>query len=209
MRKTLKLGITLLVVAAVATSGVALAFQDAGSDDLNLADSPVFQRIVDELGPLVEDGTITAAQAEAVAGALAEARPERGGRQRGPGPEAIAEFLGIDVEDLKAAHEAGTTLSEVAAANGSSADALIDFLVADAEERLAEAVADGKVDQAEADGKLAEITQRITDMVNGEIEPGEGAGPGGPGGAGGHGPGGHGPRGGFGPDGPPADNPDA
>jgi hypothetical protein len=65
---------------------------------------------------------------------------------------------------------------------------------------MAEAVAAGKLDQAEADAKLAEITERITDMVNGEFEPGEGRGPGGPG---------HGRRGGERLDGPPAAGTDA
>jgi len=203
MRKTTKLGITLLVIAAVATSGIALAFGDTATDDMDPANHPAFGRIVEELGPLVDDGTITAAQAEAVAGLLTEARPGSGREPRGPGLEPIAEFLGIDAGDLRAALTEGSTLADLAADNGSSADALIDFLVTDAGEHLARAVADGKLDQADVADELDEITQRITEMVNGEFEWGPGhGGPGRPGG-------GHGPRGGIARGGPPADSIDA
>lgn len=185
MRQTLKIGITVLVVAAMAMSGIALA---QTSDESDEAAENAVTRIGELIAPLVDDGTLTQAQADTVAEFLAENGPRRGpGRHhRGPGPEAIAEFLGVTTDELRAAKEAGQTLAEVADANGSSADALVDFLVANATERLEEKVASGEITQDEADEKLAEITERVTDMVNGEFEgrPG-GRGPGGPGGGGG------------------------
>jgi hypothetical protein len=145
-----------------------------------------YERVMEKLGPLVEEGTITQAQAEAVAEVLAEGPRHRPHGPRGAGLETVAEFLGISVDDIRAALEEGQTLADVAADNGSSAQALIDELVAEAEERLDQAIADGRLDEAEKADKLAEITERVTDMVNGEFEFGRPGGergprPGGPG----------------------------
>ena len=73
----------------------------------------------------------------------------------------------------------GATLAEIA---GSETDALIASLVADVEEKLDEAVANGRITQEEADEKLAEATERITTFVNeGPQRPGGGGGRPGPG----------------------------
>ena len=57
-----------------------------------------------------------------------------------------AEAIGITADELKTAIEGGQTIAQVAEANGKSVQSVIDALVA----------------QASAD-----LTQRITDMVNG------------------------------------------
>jgi len=76
-------------------------------------------------------------------------------------------------------------------ANGSSADALIDHLAGLAEAHLDELVADGRITEEQKAEMLEHMTDRITDMVNGEIERPF---PGGPGmGRGRHGMGGDGP----------------
>ncbi len=184
MRQTLKIGIVTLVVAAMAMSGLALAQTDDSSTNPPAATEQGQSRIMENLGPLVEDGTLTQAQAEAVAEVLADG--SRGHGRRGPGFEGIAEFLGTTVDEIRQALQAGSTLADVAADNGSSADALIDYMVGEATERLDQAVADGKIDEAGKAERLAEITERITDGVNGEFEPGDRGpgrrGPGGPGG---------------------------
>lgn len=56
---------------------------------------------------------------------------------------------------------------------------LIDALVAEARTRLDEAVDAGRLDESEAAEKLADLEQRITDMVNGDLPlRGPGFGPG-------------------------------
>lgn len=153
--------------------------------------------LADALAPLVEDGTITQAQADAVVAALDDARPDRGGfgggrgGHIGQGLEAVAEELGLTTDEIRTALQDGQSLADLAAANGSSADALVAVLVAEATAHLEEHVADGDITQAEADERLAEMTERITAMVNGEMPTFEG------GGRDGRGPGGRGP-GGFG-----------
>jgi polyhydroxyalkanoate synthesis regulator phasin len=172
--------------------------QQATDDDTASTDSRGTW-LADALAPLVEDGTITQAQADAVVTALEDARPDRGGFGGGRGAhiglglEAIAEELGLTTDEIRAALEDGQSLADLAAANGSSADALVAVLVDEATTHLDEHVADGDITQEEADERLAEMTERITAMVNGEMpafdgrgHDGRGPGGRGPGGFGGH-----------------------
>lgn len=123
-------------------------------------------------------------------------REGHGPRGERPGLETVMTVLDLTEDELKAAREAGTTLAELSEQQGVEVADLIDALVADAEEHIAEHVAEGELTQDEADERLAEIEQRITDRVNG-VEPAEGEGPE-PGDRpdrGERGPGGHGPHG--------------
>ena len=143
------------------------------------ADQPADQsnRLNDVLQPLVADGTITQAQADKVIAALEAARPEGGkhnghdGGQGRPGMRGkvvgtIAETIGISASDLKAGVEAGKTIAEIADANGSSAQKVIDALVADVTAHFDAEVKSGEHTQAEADQRIADVTERITTMVN-------------------------------------------
>ncbi|MCJ7726377.1 MAG: hypothetical protein MUP76_08345 [Acidimicrobiia bacterium] len=191
MRQTLKIGFTVLVVAALTMSGIALAQTDDTPTDEEI--SRGVSAIVEKLAPLIEDGTINQAQAEAVAGQLAGGfGPHRPNLRRPQPLDAAAEFLGMEVADLASQLREGATLAEIA---GDQTDGLIAAMVADAGEHLAQAVTDGKMTQEEADEKLADVEDRITTFVNeGPPERPEGAG--GPGRPGGHrGPGGFGPGG--------------
>ena len=109
------------------------------------------------LQTLVDDGTLTSSQLDAVAAALEAARPMGGGHEgRGHGGDrgekrqemltTAADAIGITADELKTAIEGGQTIAQIAEANGKSVQSVIDALVA----------------QASAD-----LTQRITDMVNG------------------------------------------
>jgi len=106
----------------------------------------------------------------------------------GPGLDAMAEAIGIDVEDLHAALEDGQTPAEVAEANGVSRADLVDAIVADITDHIDQGVEDGDLTQDEADQRLAEVEDHANDIVDGVrpegMDPGRG-GPGGPpGGAG-------------------------
>lgn len=132
------------------------------------------ERIRTSLDELVTDGTVTSEQADAVAEHLATQAPDRGpggpGGHDGPrGPRhidgAILDLLGVDAETLREALESGATLAEVAEFNGVSTQELIDAMVFQASERLDDAVENGRLTEAEAAEKLAEITERITERV--------------------------------------------
>lgn len=126
------------------------------------------------LQPLIDDGTLTQAQADAVISTLQEARPERGpglGHRHGGegriGSGAAAEALGMTRDELREALRSGQTIADIASEKGVELQTVVDAMVASAEERLAEKVADGTLTQEEADARLAEITETINDRVNG------------------------------------------
>lgn len=127
----------------------------------------------DLLQELVDDGTLTSAQADAVAEHLIANRPERGdhGRHhRGPNAafdgEVLAGLLGIDVETLRSELRAGKTVAEIATEQGVDVATVIAALVDEAESHLELSVENGRLTQEEADARLADITERITDRIN-------------------------------------------
>ena len=145
--------------------------------------------LADAIAPLVADGTITRAQADAVIAALEAARPDGAmrGPKGGPGLDIAAQALGMSADDLHAALRGGQTLAQVAEAQGVDVQVVIDAMVAERTNHINDEVASGEITQEEADQKLADLTARVTDAVN------NGAPQGGRGGRGGHGP--HGPMG--------------
>ncbi|HKY46541.1 MAG TPA: hypothetical protein VJQ79_01040 [Acidimicrobiia bacterium] len=139
-------------------------------------------RVRESLEDLVTDGTITAAQADAVAEHLA---------QFGPGPghghlfrrhiaislDIAAETIGIERTALVEALADGQTIAEIAAENGTSAEAVIDALVAAHKAKLDELVTNGWITAEVAAERAAEAAERIADLVNGGIDFRPGFGP--------------------------------
>jgi hypothetical protein len=126
----------------------------------------------DALAKLVDAGTLTQSQSDAVAAALAAARPEGGpggpGRAGGPGLDAAATALGVETSALRTQLQSGKTIADVAKANNVDISKVIDAIVADMNEHLAAAVSDGRLTQAEADQRKANATERATALVNGQ-----------------------------------------
>jgi polyhydroxyalkanoate synthesis regulator phasin len=176
-------GLTSASSTDVAVSQAALV-QQTDDTDTTTEDAPgeMGTHLRESLEELVDAGTITAEQADAVAAHLVENRPERGesGERHGPGghrggagmfgrgvaSEALTDLLGIDGEELRTQLRAGATLAEIAADQGVAVQDVVDELVAEVTERVDNAVENGRIDQAEADEKLAEAEAKITDMVN-------------------------------------------
>ena len=125
------------------------------------------------LSGLVDNGTITQQQADAVRSALEEARPERGLGHREMGGRrnlgVVAEVLGMTGEELRAALQDGQTIAGVAAARGIDVQAVIDAIVAAQKEHLDDKVAAGDLTQEQADERLAGAGERATALVNGEM----------------------------------------
>lgn len=140
-------------------------------------------RLRQVLEPLVEDGTITTSQADAVTEHLVEAAPEGRWHRHGPGrhgrfggpaaraavSDAVTELLGLDAETVRDELRGGLTLAELAEANGVSTDTLVETLVAEASERLDVAVENGRIDEDKAAEFEANLEEQITKRVNGEF----------------------------------------
>lgn len=173
---------------AQVTTSVAAADSTAAADDAagRLADHVA--RLLEALTGLVDDGTLTQDQADAVANTLADSDALRGPGGRGHGPGAIghllddaASALGVTEDELRADLAAGSTLAEVAEAGGMTAGDLVADLVAAATASVEEKVAAGDLTQERADEILTGLEARITEMVSSD-RPMGGRGPGGPGG---------------------------
>jgi hypothetical protein len=80
-----------------------------------------------------------------------------------------ATALGMTEDELRTALEAdGTTLADVAEEKGVDVGTLVDALVSAGQERIAAAVEDGRLTQEEADERLADLEERVTERVNEE-----------------------------------------
>ena len=134
-------------------------------------------RISEALKGLVTDGTLTQAQADKVASTLSEAMPDRGGRGghgHGPGRpglrggqhlDAAALALGLTADELRTELQAGKSLATVAQDKGVTLDSLVAALVEDEKKELADAVASGRLTQAQADERAGRVDERVRTMV--------------------------------------------
>jgi polyhydroxyalkanoate synthesis regulator phasin len=177
MRKT----IAAIATAAIVLGGFSFALfvqspeaavaQEVESEEL---ETTVPESVEDVLADLVEDGVITEEQATQVAEALRERagafKGHRHGFDRGAGLETVADVIGIEVTDLAEALRDGQTIAEVADANGSSAQEVIDALIAEMNTKVDDAVEDGKLTAERADEIRENAPERIESMVNGEFE---------------------------------------
>lgn len=165
---------------AAASLGILAPAAIAASSDGTTVTGAVSDRVTkikDALKGLVSDGTLTQAQADKVATTLADKLPPPGGpggrggpgghgHGFGPGLEAAASALGLTEDQLRTELRSGKSLADVAKAKGVSVDTLISKLVAAAKAKIAERVKAGELTQAQADERLADLKERITDMVN-------------------------------------------
>jgi polyhydroxyalkanoate synthesis regulator phasin len=150
-----------------------LAAQATENDAPAVEDTKAYGMLQDRLAPLVEDGTINQEQADVIAATLAESMRPRAGRGL-RALQAVAEFLELTPEEMREALSEYDTLADLAEANGSSGNELIAYLVDEVEEHLADAVADGRITQDEADERLVDAEKHITELVNSDIpEPGQ------------------------------------
>jgi polyhydroxyalkanoate synthesis regulator phasin len=162
-----------LVVAAAAgaltLTGLAVAVPAvAATEDTDGTSTSVVDRIKDALAGLVDDGSISQEQADEVATTLSEADLGWHGHHGGwHGLETAAEALGITEDELRTALEAdGASLAKVAQDRGVDVQTVVDALAADVRDRVAEAVQEGHLTQEQADQRLADLEQEVTDWVN-------------------------------------------
>ena len=166
MRKTL----ATLVIGAVAAVGItagaaALAPTAATAQEDGVVEETAGP-LEDILGELVAEGIVSQDQADIVGERIRAAAPfHRMGHHRSAHLEVVAELLDMEAADVAEALRDGQSIADLA---GDDTQSVIDALVTEATDRLTTAVDDGRLTQEEADEKLGEVTQRITNMVNGE-----------------------------------------
>ncbi len=202
------LGMTKADLATELKAGKSIA---AVAGEKNVPVDTVINAMVDaaktRLAQAVTDGKLTQAQADKISANLTEritnlvnrtppADGEGRGREGHPGVRAeigvAADALGMTKADLATELKAGKSIAAVAGEKNVPVDTVINAMVDAAKTRLAQAVTDGKLTQAQADKISTNLTERITNLVN-RTPPADGEGPG-------DGPGRRGPRGQHGPD---------
>lgn len=150
-------------------------------------ESALEQAAIDRVEAAVQAGRLTEEQGARVEEAIRAGRAPLFGHpghpgHRGPlgrGLHAAADYLGIGESTLLDELRSGKSLAEVAEAHGKAAAGLVDALVAEAGERLDQAVAAGRLTREEANRLLDGIRATITVIVDhaGPLGPGpDGAG---------------------------------
>jgi hypothetical protein len=137
---------------------------------------------IDQIEADLKAGKITKAQADELKARIRQGNTPFlfGGPHRFGGPgrlhhapfghlSAAADYLGLTVPALLQKLSSGQSLADVAKAQDKSVDGLKKAMVADAKERLDQAVKTGMLTEAQAKDALSEIEARIEDLVNGEL----------------------------------------
>ncbi len=149
-----------------------------------------------KLAQSVTDGRLTQAQADTLLANLKTTLPSqlqvkhvvglegRGGKGgfgglRGANTAVVATALNMTEAELRTELQAGKTIAAIAQSKSIDLNVVSAALLADEKTRVAQAVTDGKLTQAQADEKLANAQARITEFLNG-TQPLRGPGRGGP-----------------------------
>lgn len=143
-------------------------------------EKPKKDGIKEILDRLVQNGTITQAQAEAILKAFKEAG-ERKDKESDRDREGAAflkrllggmlhpatEYIGLPKEAVGGQLKAGKSLGEIADTRpGKSRDGLISYVVAALSTQLDKAVAEGKISKERADEAKSHLTERVTKFVD-------------------------------------------
>lgn len=147
-------GLVLAGTAVVGATGVV----NAASDGSTATDD------TDIVGLVAANGEADPAD-QAERAARREARQEAREEGREEAREEMAALLGLEVEALSEQLQSGSTLADVAAAQGVEVSAVVDLITEQMTERLDAAVADGHLTQEEADEKAAELAEEVQTRV--------------------------------------------
>ena len=85
------------------------------------------------------------------------------------GLDAAETYLGLSEDELRAKLQSGKTLAQIARDEGRSVDGLKQAMVADAKDKLDQAVKDGRLTRSQADRALNDLQRRVDDLVDGRL----------------------------------------
>jgi uncharacterized protein YidB (DUF937 family) len=153
-----------------------------GVDPSDLSDA-LKQALKDRVDAAVEAGRLTKAQGDELKARIDSGEVPFMFGGLGPGGffhfghvadlDAAASYLGLAEDQLRSQLDDGKTLAEIAKAQGKTVDGLVRALVKDAEQRIDDAVADGRLTKAQGEELKSGLEKRVTGLVNGTLEPGK------------------------------------
>jgi hypothetical protein len=155
----------------------------ANGGDVDAVIAAVVEEATTRIATAVTEGRITQERAdemlanlqETVTSAInGELQLGRGGGLGGRGGrdgmravlDLVVEQTGLTRAEVLAQVQDGATVAEILTANDVDVAAFIDSAVAQAETKIAEAVAAGRITQEQADERLAQLRERLTDFIN-------------------------------------------
>ena len=156
-------------VAVIATTAIALSV--SATSVASADNGKGREKLGSALSGLVSNGTITQSQADAINKSLADARAANKvvmDKNHAAKLAVITSTLGITEEALKTRMKAGDSLATIAGANK---DALIAALVASKTKEINDAQTAGKITADQATKMKANLTTRVTEMVNSSRPP--------------------------------------
>jgi hypothetical protein len=182
-----------LAVALAAAGGGAAAIAASGSDSPSTESQAVIDDAASQLGisPDKLSAALKKALSDRVDAAIAAGRmtkaegdelkqrlqsgdfPIFGGVGRGFGHfgffgsiSAAADYLGLSRDELRTQVASGKSLAQIAQAQGKSVSGLVEAIVGAAKQRLDNAVAAGRLTQAQENEMLSGLRDRIQNLVN-------------------------------------------
>ena len=114
----------------------------------------------------VPGGVSAQSQAISVGMANVERMQHEGKNGHGKDMEEVAEILKLTKEELRTQVRSGKTLAQIATTQKVDIKLVIDSIVTNIKTYIAEELASGEITQAQADKKLANVTTKVTEMVN-------------------------------------------
>ena len=160
---------------------VADSAKQLGVDPSKL-DAALTKALQNRVDAAVAAGRITKAQGDEMKARIAAGEvPLAGVGPGGGGPglghhfhhfadlDAAASYLGVTEAALETSLNGGSTLADIAKEKGKSVAGLKAALIAAAKADLAQAVKDGRLTEAQQTAMLADVSDRIDGLVNGEL----------------------------------------
>ena len=114
----------------------------------------------------VPGGVSAQSQAISVGMANVERMQHEGTNGHGKNMEEVAAILKLTKEELRTQVRSGKTLAQIATTQKVDIKLVIDSIVTNIKTYIAEELASGEITQAQADKKLANVTTKVTEMVN-------------------------------------------
>jgi hypothetical protein len=114
----------------------------------------------------VPSGVSAQSHAISVGMANVERMQHEGKNGHGKNMEEVAAILKLTKEELRTQVRSGKTLAQIATTQKVDIKLVIDSIVTNIKTYIAEELSSGEITQAQADKKLANVTTKVTEMVN-------------------------------------------
>jgi hypothetical protein len=180
-------GVGVAIASAQSDSTSPQAFFDSVAKHLGISSEELEDATkaaaIDQVDAALAEGKITEEQAERMKERIQSADtppffgPRFFGEHRGfslhaPGEQlsAIADYLGLSVDELRERLGDGQSLADIAKAEGKSVDGLEQAILDSVKKKLDTAVDEGNLTRSQADGIFERIEANVDDIVNGSVE---------------------------------------